>query len=111
MSPDRDADGPGAADTTIKVLKALSSDKFDPYHVMDHVLPAVVTPMDDGSNLSPIEILMDVIADVNRIDASAQGPLDAEDYRAVWRTMNDFMTDDTRGLEQFYTIIQNRPRE
>ena len=66
-------DRPGRrADTTIKVLKALTDDEYDRYHVLDHVLPNLVTPMDDG-RLSPIEVFMDIIADVNRIDAASPG--------------------------------------
>jgi len=78
--------------------------------VMDHVLPLLVTPMDDGANVSPIEIFMDVITDVNRIDASSTGAFASDDYEAVMSTMNGFMTDKTRGLEQLYTIIQKRPQ-
>lgn len=111
MSPESDAEGPGAADTTIKVLKALTGDEYDRYHVLDHVLPKMVTPMDDGSNLSPVEIFMDVIADVNRIDASSPDPLQADDYQTIMTTVRDFLVDDTRGLEQFYHIVQNRPRK
>jgi hypothetical protein len=54
---------------------------------------------------------MDVIADVNRIDAASAAPLVAEDYKAVMSTMRDFMGSKTRGMEQLYTIVQNRPRE
>jgi hypothetical protein len=110
-NPAGDKDGPGAADTTIKVLKALTGDEYDRYHVLDHVLPALVTPLDGDKSPSPIEIFMDTIADVNRLDASKPDPLDTEDYKAIMGTMNSFMTNETRGLEQFYTIIQKRPRE
>jgi hypothetical protein len=106
-----DPDGPGVGDTTVKVLKALTGDQYDKYHVLDHLLPALVTPMDGGQGLSPIEVFMDVIADVNRIDASSAAPLVAEDYKAVMSTMRDFMGSKTRGMEQLYTIVQNRPRE
>jgi hypothetical protein len=112
LAPDDDPDGAGAAGITIKVLKALTDDTYDRYHVMDHVLPNLVTPMDDGKNLSPIEIFMDVIADVNRIDASqGSGPMASDDYQGVMTTMQAFMTDKTRGLEQLYTIIQKRPKQ
>ena len=110
-SPAADKDGPGAADTTIKVLKALTGDEYDRYHILDTVLPALVTPMDGGKGASPIEIFMDTIADVNRIDAADKNPLDTEDYRAILGTVHDFMTSETRGLEQFYTIMAKRPRE
>ncbi len=109
VSPDADPAGPGAGSVTIDVLKALTNDAYDPYHVMDQVLPNLVTPMDGGANVSPIEIFMDVISDVNRIDASSQGAFAPDDYQAVMRTMNGFLTDQTRGLEQLYTIIQKRP--
>jgi len=112
MAADADPDGAGAASITIKVLKALTDDTYDRYHVMDHVLPNLVTPMDDGKNLSPIEIFMDVIADVNRIDAAeGSGPMASDDYQGVMSTMQAFMTDKTRGLEQLYTIIQKRPKQ
>jgi hypothetical protein len=110
-SPAADKDGPGAADTTLSVLKALTGDDFDRYHILDTVLPALVTPMDGGKGASPIEVFMDTIAEINRIDAAAKSPLDTEDYRAILGTVHDFMTSDTRGLEQFYTIMAKRPRE
>jgi hypothetical protein len=110
VAPDADPKGPGAASAAIKVLKALTDDTYDRYHVVDQILPLVVTPMDGGTNVSPIEIFMDVIADVNRIDASSQGPFAADDYQGVMHTMNGFMTDQTRGIEQLYTIIQKRPQ-
>jgi hypothetical protein len=111
MSPDADAAGAGAASLGIQMLKAVVDDKVDPYHVMDHVLPLLVTPMDDGKGLAPIEIFMDVIADVNRVDAADTGPMQNDDYQGVMTTMQGFMTDKTRGLEQLYTIIQRRPKQ
>jgi hypothetical protein len=111
-SPAADRDGgPGAADRALLVLKALTGDDYDRYHVLDTVLPALVTPMDGGKSASPIEVFMDTIADVNRLDADKGDPLDTEDYRAILGTVHDFMTSDTRGLEQFYTIMAKRPRE
>ncbi len=111
VAPDADPAGPGAGSMSIDVLKALTDDAYDPYHVMDHVLPLLVTPMDGGANVSPIEIFMDVISDVNRIDASSTGAFAPDDYEAVMSTMNGFMIDKTRGLEQLYTIIQKRPNQ
>lgn len=111
-APDADPAGPGTGTLTIKMLKALTNDKYDQYHVMDHVLPNLVTPM-GGTNLAPIEIFMDVIADVNRIDSAAPSsavPMAGDDYEAVMSTMHDFMTDQTRGLEQLYTIVQKRSK-
>jgi hypothetical protein len=107
-----DKDGPGAADAGLKVLKAMTEDKYDRYHVLDTVLPRLVTPINGGE--TPIEVILDTIADVNRIDAAASSdtvPLDDDDYRAMMGTVEDFLTSKTRGLEQFYFIVQNRPKE
>jgi hypothetical protein len=100
---------PGVADTTIKTLKALTGDEHDRYHVLDTILPRLVTPMDGGAGPAPIEVFIDAIADVHRIDASSQDALSADDYRAVMRSVGDFLTSETRGMEQFYFIVQHRP--
>lgn len=110
-SPEADPAGAGAAATAVKVLKAITDDTYDRYHVLDHVLPALVTPMDGGKGAAPIEVFLDVIAEVNRIDADRLDPLTPQDYERVFGTVRDFLTDETRGLEQFYTIVKNRPRE
>jgi len=104
----------GCADTTIKFLKALSGDEYDRYHVMDHVLQNLVTPMPDENGApgsSPIEIYMDVIAEVHRADPTdPAAPLDPTDYQYIMTVMRDFMTSETRGLEQIYAIVKRRKR-
>lgn len=104
----------GAADTTIAVLKALSGPDYDRYHVMDHVLRNLVTPIPDAQGnpgLSPLETIVETIAEVNRVDPTdPQSPLDPSDYGAIMKVMRDFMLSDTRGLEQIYTIVRKRRR-
>lgn len=112
VSPADDPEGRGAGDAMLAVLQAIVDDEYDPYHVMDHVLPAAVTPMDGGADRAPLEIIIDAIADIHRIDAEAEAtnnPLGTDDYAAMFTTVHDFLTDDTRGLEQFYFIVQHRP--
>ncbi len=109
-SPREGQEGPGCADRTIQVLHTLVGDRYDRYHVLDHILPALVTPMNDGTDRSPLEVMIDAIADIHRIDASASAPLDESDYGAVMRTLREFMLSETRGMHQLYTIVQNRPR-
>lgn len=112
-----DKDGAGAGDAMIKVLLALTKDEYDPYHVMDHVLPAAVTPMQDGNgnkDRAPLEIFIDAVADIHRIDAeaeAAQNPLASPDYATIFTSVGQFLTSETRGLEQFYYIVQHRPRQ
>lgn len=103
----------GCAERTIRLLKALTDDAYDEYHVLDHVLRNLVTPMPDGSGapqLSPLEVMMDVIADVHRLDASSEEPLAEADYAAIMGTVRDFLVDETRGLEQIYAIVRRRQR-
>lgn len=111
--PDGDPDGAGCADRTLRVLKALTDDEYDVHHVMDVILKNLATPIDDGGaeSLSPLEVIMDVIADVNRIDPSDPGPLRPADYENILGTVRDFLIDDTRGLEQFYAIVNKRQRK
>ena len=109
-NPIYDADGPGATDRTVQLLKAVNDERYDRYHVMDHVLPALVTPIDNGQGLTPLEIVLDGIADINRIDTSAPTPLDEQDYRFVMKAVREFFTSDTRGFPQLYYIVKNRPK-
>lgn len=109
LTPAGGAGGPGAADAGLKALKALNDDRYDRYHAMDHVLPALVTPMADGR--APLDVFLDAFADVNRIEAGSGAPLTAEDYRQLLVSARDFLTDETRGLEQIYAIVKNRPHE
>jgi len=92
------------------LLKAVNDERYDRYHVMDHVLPALVTPIDNGQGLTPLEIVLDGIADINRIDTSAPTPLDEQDYRFVMKAVREFFTSDTRGFPQLYYIVKNRPK-
>ena len=78
-------------------------------HLILKLDPALVTPMADGR--TPIDVFLDAFADVNRTEAGSGAPLTAEDYRQLLVTARDFLTDETRGLEQIYAIIENRARE
>ena len=66
---------------------------------------------DGAPGLSPLEVYIDVIAEVNRLDPSrVDEPLAESDYAAVLGVVRDFLVSDTRGLEQIYTIVQKRKR-
>ncbi len=105
----------GAADTTLQVLQALTSDSYDPYHVMDKVLANLVTPMtgpEGQPELSPMEVFMDVIAEVHRADPTdPYAPLDPSDYGYIMDVMREFMLSQSRGLEQIYAIVRKRKRQ
>ncbi len=109
---------PGTADRVLVALQTLTAEPngkrnpYDQYRIMDRILKNLVTPMDpnDPQSQTPIEVFIDTVAEVNRVDASAKvdEPLTAQDYAFVFGTVRDFLTGNTRGLEQFYEIIKHR---
>jgi hypothetical protein len=107
------AENPGTGSLTFKFLKALMDEPEDPdqwidrYRALDHVLPRLVTPVAEGKR-APLEVILDTIAAVQRIDSEQQGPFTAEDYKAMADGLKSFLTDEYRGLEQFYTIVRGR---
>ncbi len=57
---------------------------------------------------TPLETIVDVIAEVNRRDPGAGGTLAADDYRAILETTRDFLRDEDRGMERLYRVVQER---
>ena len=84
--------------------------ELDPDAVLDVALADLVTPM-KGTNGSlsetPLEVIMDVIADVNRSSPGATTKLNGDDYQNMANEMSEFLLDGQRGLEQFYAIVRN----
>jgi hypothetical protein len=85
--------------------------ELDPNQVLSQALANLVTPMgpDGKSGQTPLEVIVDVIADVNRIapaDAANDVKLNGDDYTSIAANMNDFLTDKEHGLEQFYEVIR-----
>lgn len=104
---------PGLTHETLKVLKVLLDDSGGPdkavdrYHVLDVILKNLVTPAGDGKQ-TPLEVLIDTVADVQRIDSSSSAHLSADDYKQVASGVRSFLVDPLRGLEQFYCIAKGR---
>ncbi len=112
----------GTGDRVVELMDALTretdsngnpaSNSYDPYHVLDSILKNLVTPLDpqNPESLTPLEIFLDTIAEVNRIDADtpSEEPLSPDDMQAVFGTLRDFMAGQTRGMEQFYEIARHR---
>src|SRR5690606_39063263 len=88
--------------------------EIDPNQVLAVALGHLVTPIEDGDfrGQTPLEVIIDVIADVNREDPTQpyEGTLAKEDYASVSQNVVEFLTDKERGLEQFYEVIRNGTR-
>jgi hypothetical protein len=59
---------------------------------------------------TPLEVIYDAIADVNRLDPSTptEVPQSAEDVRKVFQQLDSFLMDPDHGLERVYETMRNR---
>ncbi len=85
--------------------------ELDPNAVLDVGLANLVTPMPgpDGKTpgRTPLEVILDAIADVNRAAPGAGTKRSGDDYANVANELSEFLLDQQRGLEQFYAIVRN----
>ena len=54
-----------------------------------------------------LQVVLDAMADVNRLDASEKGPLAPDDYMNVFKNVHELLTDPKSGLEQLYASVRN----
>ena len=88
-------------------VEEICSREIDPNQVMNVLLGTAVTPADSLGGKAPIEILLDVIADVNRVaPEEPKQNYDEADYAAIADTTVSFLTNRERGMEQFYEIVR-----
>ncbi|HJL20156.1 MAG TPA: hypothetical protein RMH99_31105 [Sandaracinaceae bacterium LLY-WYZ-13_1] len=72
------------------------------------ILQNAVALPDSGDPVTPLETIIDVIAEVNRATPDEGGSLRADDYRSVFGEVTDFMLDEEHGLERLNLVVQNR---
>lgn len=78
----------------------------------DNTLAAILrnlVELDDAEDATtPLEEILDVIAEINRASPGETGPFDVADYRAAMGTVREVMLDERRGLERLYDVVQQR---
>jgi hypothetical protein len=95
----------------------ICANELDPNNVVSVVLAHLVTPMplpgcpasptNPCLSESPLEVIVDTIADVNRAgDSSSTLLLRPTDYANVSNEIFEFALDPQRGLEQFYEVVK-----
>jgi hypothetical protein len=126
--PPDDPQGPSLIDATTALLTRLAgravdshgveicAKEIDPNSVLDVALAHLVTPMPTGADAStsagspgvtPLEVMVDTVADVNRATPSDEvDPLAPPDYSNIANELGEFLTDHQRGIEQFYAIVR-----
>ena len=83
----------------------LCSEEIDPNQAIAAALQSMVTPMADNQ-LTPIEVIIDVVADVNRADPALTTKLDGGDYGNMANEISEFCLDPASGLEQVYEVVR-----
>jgi hypothetical protein len=107
----------GLADASIEVLSRVfaaarnaqgtetCSMEIDPNGAIAATLGYMVTPA-GATQLTPIESLIDVTADVNRANPALTTKLDGGDYGNMANEVSEFCLDPTTGLEQVYAVVR-----
>jgi hypothetical protein len=83
--------------------------ELDPNQILPQVISKLVSPMTTPGleGRTPVEVLIDVIADVNRAAPSEPKPkLDEADYSSIGGNVVEFLLSRESGLEQFYEIVR-----
>jgi hypothetical protein len=83
---------------------------LDRDHALIGVLGHAVERPAAGNPLTPepLTVIADAIADTNRERPGTHGPMSPQDVFYTFREVISFLTDNSRGMEQFYAIVQRR---
>jgi hypothetical protein len=106
----------GTAYRLLETTRAISDlDKGEELSTLAKLLRNTVLPMANTerpllNGKSPLEVYIDVIAEVNRVDPEQPSDvtLSAEDDKQVFEKLNDFLSSDQVGLQRLYKVIENR---
>ncbi|MCA9606151.1 MAG: hypothetical protein KC619_11180 [Myxococcales bacterium] len=82
--------------------------QVDDERTLRQVLQNAVAIPATGEEVTPLETIIDVIAEVNRATPNQGGSLAGEDIRAVIGQSTDFMLDEDHGLERLNAVVQQR---
>ena len=84
--------------------------EIDPNRTLAVVLRRMMAVPADGSP-PPLEVLIDVAAEVNRLRPQDTSKLAPDDYASIAREVSDFCGNQSRGLEQVYTVIKQATKD
>jgi len=84
------------------------ANEVDPNQVITAVLKRASVPVSINGSVpqTPLEVFLDVIADVNRVAPEQTGKLRPNDYASIFHEVADFMLSPEHGLEQFYEVVR-----
>jgi hypothetical protein len=94
------------ADQTIELLREVA--QVDNDDTLSELLARTVTPRSATDVSTPLDTLLDVIAEVNRAAPHARTSFRAADHGVLFHEVSDFLLDPERGLERLYAVVQTR---
>ena len=97
--------GESAVDGGLNLIR--ESNVVDDRRTLTRVLQNLVA-LQPGQEETQLEILIDVLAEVNRAAPNAGTPFDVTDYQELVTRSADMLSSESRGMERLYDIIQNR---
>jgi hypothetical protein len=100
----------GTAYRFLEVTRAIAkADEGAQLSTLAKLLRNAVLPMSgDLSGKSPLEVIIDLVADTNRKDPTLDSTLSADDNLKVFKELSAFLSDPDVGLERLYAVIENR---
>ncbi|MAQ19456.1 MAG: hypothetical protein CMN30_32235 [Sandaracinus sp.] len=102
-----DLSGEGSAlDAVITLLQDVAD--LDDRETMPVILRNLVSLPPETGGETPLEVLVDVVAEVNRARPGDGTPMLADDHEAVLQSTHEYLSDEYRGLERIFDVVQHR---
>lgn len=95
-----------ALDETLALMREIVD--VDERETLPVLLGNLVSLPPETRGETPLEIIIDVVAEVNRARPGVGTPMLADDHAEVLGTANEYLTDEYRGLERMWDVVQNR---
>ncbi len=95
-----------ALDETLALMREIVD--VDERETLPVLLRNLVSLPPETGGETPLEIIIDVVAEVNRARPGDGTPMLADDHAEVLGTAHEYLTDEYRGLERMWDVVQNR---
>lgn len=97
-----------ALDETLALLREIHA--IDDRRVLRTLMAEMVELPESGDAETPLETILDVVAEVNRAERAAGdgSRFGAEDYRVMLGRTHELLSSEERGLERLYDVIESR---
>jgi hypothetical protein len=94
-----------AVDEGLNLIRQIN--EVDDRRTLSAIMQNLVA-LPDGAEETPLEVIVDVIAEVHRANPGAGTRMDVTDYQELFGRSVDFLRSDTRGMERLYDVMRER---